>query len=486
MGLLYPNLSAQSDLDALRYSNTSPLGSTARSLGMGGAVGAVGADPSAVLTNPAGLAQYKRGAFNLSVGSITLKNESQYLDGGNKVSNVFKPILPSVNYVATERKMRRGEPAKDGWVNYSFLIGWNKTADFNRTISYEGQNSGSSFTDYVADYARGLDASQLDANDEQLSRGFYYFENMFWYSYLIDSVTNGNYYANYDPANGPISQKGKIITKGGMNEFNLAFAANYEHKVYFGFGLNIHSVGYEERNVFSEVDNQMTTYNWNSYDFTRRLETNGVGYSGRFGLIFRPNNNLRIGGTIHTPTVLRLTDQYYDQLYVLHDDGSTDDLRTIDKDYSYSVVTPMKYGVQGAYIFGKSGLVTAEIESVDYSTMSLSSDDFLFESSNDLITEKYQSTMNLKIGGEYAFDAFRVRGGFASIGNPIADGQAISRKLVSGGIGIQERNWGFDLGVVKDITKNTYVPYTVPGMNFGEVSSTANATRVVLTLSTKF
>jgi hypothetical protein len=486
MGLLYPNLSAQSDVDALRYSLTSPIGSTARGIGLGGAIGAVGADQSAVLSNPAGLAQYKRGSFNISVGSITLKNESQYLDGPTKTSNIFKPTLPSINYVATERKMRNGVPAKKGFVNYSFLVGWNKTADFNRTVSYKGENSQSSLTDYVANYAQGLDASALDANDEQLNQGFYYFENMFWYSYLIDSLNNGNYYANYDNANMPIAQSGKIISKGGMNEFNMAFAANYEHKVYFGFGLNIHSVKYSERNVFSETDHPLTDYNWSSYDFTRRLETSGYGYSGRFGMIFRPNNNFRIGGTIHTPTVLTLTDEYYDELYVLHDDGGTDDLRTIDKDYTYSITTPMKYGVQAAYIFGKKGLVSAELESVDYSTMNLSSDDFLFESSNETISDKYQSTVNLKVGAEYVFDAFRLRGGFASIGNPLANESDYSRKLISGGIGIQERNWGFDFGIVKDITTDSYVPYEVPGMSSNGVSSTAKGTQLMLTLSTKF
>ena len=37
IGLLCPNIQAQSDADALRYSIIDPLGSSARSMGLGGA-----------------------------------------------------------------------------------------------------------------------------------------------------------------------------------------------------------------------------------------------------------------------------------------------------------------------------------------------------------------------------------------------------------------------------------------------------------------
>ena len=53
---------SQSQLDAFKYSQTE-LNGTARYLGMGGAFGALGGDISAMNTNPAGLAIYKRSVF---------------------------------------------------------------------------------------------------------------------------------------------------------------------------------------------------------------------------------------------------------------------------------------------------------------------------------------------------------------------------------------------------------------------------------------
>lgn len=486
MGTVCLNSFAQGDIDALRYSTTSPLGSSARSMAVGGALGALGADPSVALINPASLAQYKSNAFNITLGMDMMKNRSSYLEGNPYVSNSYKAELPSVNLVFTERKFTKEGPKKTGWVNYNFGMGWNKTADFTRRMSYNGVNQQSSMLDYVSDYVQGLPASALDANTEQLDQGFYYFENMFWYAYLIDSISNGNYAPTRDMMATNQTQSGSIRSKGSMSEINLSFAANYSHKLYLGFGVNIHQVHYDETNVFSEIDNPTTTGTWNSFDFTRNLETRGVGYSGRLGLVAIPNRNVRIGASIQTPTIFNLTDNYYDQLYVVYDDGSSEDLSTIDKEYSYSIVSPMRYGLQAAYIAGKKGFISAEIEGVDYSTMSLMADDFDFVDVNQGIANKYQNAVNLKLGGEYAINEFRLRAGYAQMGVPFAQASDFSRRYVTGGLGIQENSWAFDLAVIKTFGSEEYVPYSGSSFTAPTVNSDLNGTRIVLTLSTKF
>ena len=55
-------LRAQSLYDAIRYSDLE-VGGTARTVGVGGAIGALGADFSVLSTNPAGLATYRRAEF---------------------------------------------------------------------------------------------------------------------------------------------------------------------------------------------------------------------------------------------------------------------------------------------------------------------------------------------------------------------------------------------------------------------------------------
>ena len=477
---------AQSNVDALRYSMTSPLGSSARSMGLGGAIGAVGADPSVVLINPASLAQYKSGTFQFSLGMNKTGNEATYLQGGPQRGTVYNGQIPSINLVFTDRKMYKGEPTTKGWINYNFGVGWNRTADFNRSISYSGLNDQNSFLDGVADYVQGLDASLLDANSEQLSQGFYYFENMFWYGYLIDSISNGNYIGNYEGSAGT-SQSGSIRSSGGIDEFNLSFAANYSHKLFFGFGLNFHSLRYNETNRFSEVHGATPNPSWSEYDFVRNLQTRGTGYSGRLGLVFLPNPQLRIGASLHTPTIFNLTDYYYDELNVNYPDASTEDMRTIDKEFSYTTTTPMKLGLQAAYIVGKTGLITGEIERVDYGTMAIYSDQAEFEGENNTIANKYGQATNIKLGGEIAMNEFRLRAGFAQLGNPFASSQQdFSRRFLNLGFGMHEKSWSLDVAVVNALGKDTYSPYTVAGNPVTGVNNEIGRSQIVLTIASKF
>ena len=65
--LLVVNSFAQSESDVMRYSFGAPIG-TARTTGMGGAFGAVGADLFSSVINPAGIGVYRKSEFVFSPG----------------------------------------------------------------------------------------------------------------------------------------------------------------------------------------------------------------------------------------------------------------------------------------------------------------------------------------------------------------------------------------------------------------------------------
>jgi hypothetical protein len=79
---------AQTDADALRYSMLN-YGSTARSLGMGNAFGALGADFSSLSTNPAGIAVYRRSEFSISPMFSNRTTDANYI-GKDNSDNAFK------------------------------------------------------------------------------------------------------------------------------------------------------------------------------------------------------------------------------------------------------------------------------------------------------------------------------------------------------------------------------------------------------------
>ena len=77
-GLLSSTISfAQNDVDALRYSRIG-VGGSARYMGMGGAMGALGGDVSCATTNPGALGIFRRGEMLYSGGFHFTYNSSKY------------------------------------------------------------------------------------------------------------------------------------------------------------------------------------------------------------------------------------------------------------------------------------------------------------------------------------------------------------------------------------------------------------------------
>lgn len=66
------NIHAQTISDALRYSNLE-VGGTARTVGVGGGIGALGADYSVLSTNPAGIAAFRTNEFVITPGVYNSK-----------------------------------------------------------------------------------------------------------------------------------------------------------------------------------------------------------------------------------------------------------------------------------------------------------------------------------------------------------------------------------------------------------------------------
>src|SRR5215212_654665 len=130
---------SQNFLDLKRYSFTSHFG-TARSMGMGGAIGAVGADYSVSSVNPASLAQIRTSQAMFSLGLNFSSTHADYLDN-NVTDNRFNFSLPNMGAVVSTIRYERGKEVKKGLVNYSFAFGFNRINDFNRNITMEGFNN---------------------------------------------------------------------------------------------------------------------------------------------------------------------------------------------------------------------------------------------------------------------------------------------------------------------------------------------------------
>ena len=478
-------LHAQNDVDALRYSFIKS-GYTAKAIAIGGATGALGADVSSAGVNPAAMAQYKGGELSFSAAFNNILNTSDY-DGNIREENLFKAGVPSVGLVFTHRKIENGVPAKTGWVNVNFGMNMGRVADFNRINAYGGLNKNSSLLDYFAERSNGISPDLLRATNNEFDYGFRDDETMAWESYLIDHAGNNQYVAHIDPMNRNIQQKGVITGKGGMHEINFSLAANYSNTLYLGGTLKVTTVKYEETNRFTEINDPASALGWNNFQYTRNLNTTGTGVSGVLGMVYRPNQNIRIGLSYNTPVNLNLDDEYSSTLKTVFDTGAVYDYRSVKGTYAYEIQTPAKTTLSAAYLFEKRGFISADFDAVNYSTMRLRPEINEFEAANDMIRSKYALAYNMRIGGEYVQDVFRFRAGYARYGNPFRDNSSeLTSQSISGGLGIKEKSWGLDLGINRLITQDMVQPYVLNRTAVPVSNGKWTNTQVMVTMTANF
>lgn len=483
---IYQLLWAQGDIDALRYSRNE-IGTSARSLSAGGAFGALGADISSTQINPAGLAVYRTNSFTISGAMVNSKSNTSYLDNSKRDFD-FGLGVPSIGLVFYNGRYENRKPATKGWVNTNFGIAINRTNSFNGVVNYSGKNSNNSMLDYFAERANGLTTQELGATEDELNYGYYDLATMAWEAYLIDSVGDRTYAASIDNLDRDLNQRNVITTSGSTYDISLNLSSNYENKFYVGGGLTMTTVRYKEENRFTEIDESTNFDNWNVWSLEQKLLTKGIGVSGNLGIIVRANDNVRVGASIKTPTIYSLKDEYYDEINVDFDNGTYGTYQSADGFYEYKVLSPLKTTLSAAYLFGKLGFLSTDIEFVDYSTMRLRPTISAFEVANDLIGQKYGNAVNLRVGGEYVMGALRFRGGFARYGTPLsnAQGDNMVQSYATGGLGLQDKRWSLDMALVHKMSNQTIQPYTLDAGIVPTATNKARRNSLTVTLSTKF
>ncbi|OFX44286.1 MAG: hypothetical protein A2046_13550 [Bacteroidetes bacterium GWA2_30_7] len=473
--LLFTNyLTAQNEVDALRYSQNF-YGGTARSVSMGSAFGALGGDFSCLSTNPAGIAIYRKAELTFTPSIHYAINKSGYL--GNEFSD-YKYNF-NFNNIGLVAVFNSGE--EKGWVNLNIGFGYNKLNNFNRNIVLKGVNNYNSMTDYFALRANGQSPHQLYFSDD------YFIEGYAWDAYLIDSDTsiNNKYQSAFNKYGE--TQRKSIKNDGSLGEYLFSMGANYSHKFYLGGTIGIQNVNFEENSVYKELDEDSIINYFNSFTYNQKIKTSGSGFNFKIGTIFRPVDWIRFGVAIHTPTLLVLKDEYNYKLESDLDDFSYSHDTIINKKYELS--TPLRAMGSLAFIIKKVALISVDYELVDYSSARLRAEenDYDFYDENNNIQLNYTAASNIRAGAEYRFENFALRGGYSIYGNPFNTSNIdinSTRTSISGGFGIREENFFFDLAFVHSTSKEKYYLYNLVNIEPANITSSTN--QILATFGFKF
>ena len=496
-------LSAQEPADALRYSWVVPTG-TARQQAIGGAMGSLGGDISAAYVNPAGLAFYKTGDFVITPGYKLSNNKSTYLNRQEKDKK------NSFNLGTTGIVLGAGGRSGGKVSSSAFVIAVNRSANFNNSILYRGQNTSTSYSQKFLEEIR----NEGDANN--VSGNFPYGSSLAFNTYWIDTIgggTNGNF--EFQSRAAPLLatgllQENTLFTSGGITEITLGGGAGFNDKVYIGGTVGIPFLRYDRSSTFTEADatdNPMNKFNFASIQ--EDLTTKGIGVNLKAGIIFKPVEFFRLGLAVHSPSFYNITESY--DVYVETDtenyqnllNQSSESLTGNVSDFKYYLMTPYKLIGSASYVLREAadvrqqkGFITADIEYINYKSSTFSTDaeadnsqstkDY-FKALNDVIDNTYKGALNFRLGGELKFNTVMVRAGAAYYGNPYKNliGEKGNRFLLSGGLGYRHKGMFIDVTYVQNMTKDVHVPYrldSAPNVMANIKNTTGNA---ILTLGFK-
>lgn len=437
-------VSAQNSVDVLRYSLTN-VGGTARSMGQGGAFGAVGADFSALSINPAGIGLYKKSEFSFTPTFYLSQSKAKTNDYN---TDDYKSNFNMNNYGLV--LVGGSEEKKKGWKYFQFGVGVNRLANFNHRYTIENDNPTSSLMSDYQIQAHGKNPEDLNQFSTDLA----------WYHWLLDTVPDGSltYYSPIE--DGGVYQKLEKTTWGSINELNLSFGSTYSDIFYIGASVGFPFLRYFEESMYLEEDKGDTISNFYKYIKDDYLETHGNGVNFKIGVIVRPMGWFRLGLAFHSPTWYSMDDYYYSSMTRYYDDG-THEVRNSPKGrYEYDLETPLKLIGSTAFTIGRFMLISADVEMVDYSSGKLSAYDYQFSRENEMVQKKYRATLNYKVGAEIRMRPISFRAGLDYFGSPYADdlndGQVWK---ASGGIGYRDRSLFVDLAYVYTIKEEDYYLY---------------------------
>ena len=239
--VLMPSLVfAQTEVDAVRYSQRG-LNGSARFVGLGGAMQALGGDLTTLSYNPAGLGIIRNFEISGSLGINTLSSNTTHY--GNEVYNSIPRLsIDQLGFGGPSEIALKGK-----WSNLSLGLSYNRQNNYHRVVEIEGVNPESTLLD-------GFQAvlnSNNGVYDENNPPSFYpYSVDLAWNTLLLDTFNNR--YFNQIFENNTF-QKKRITRAGSLNELSIGASANYDYKLYLGASLNIQNLEYSETNLFSET-----------------------------------------------------------------------------------------------------------------------------------------------------------------------------------------------------------------------------------------
>lgn len=381
---------AQGEMDAFNLSYNELTG-TARSVAMGGAFGALGADISGVAINPAGIGIYKSSEIATTINFTNTKTETN-LGGVKNDMSKFNFTFDNLGIVGAVPLYSDEVPL----LNFGFS--YNKIKSFDRKINAKGSNLDYSLTDEMAGYAnkwldRGGSAEDITGNNA-FSSGADWLSVLGSRGGLIQQGSNNRFAPTV--ADERVNSELYIREKGDISSYDFNVGTTISDVISIGATIAVTDITYKLESEYYEGFAGGGDYFLNNW-----METEGSGWQVKAGVIVKPINELRIGVAYHSPTWYNMTDYYYSQIDAFNEvEGGPDEY------YEYKFRTPDKWVLSLAGVIGQYAIISADYELTNYRNMTLKAreyGDYDFADENDFIDTDFKNSSTIRVGAEVRF-----------------------------------------------------------------------------------
>lgn len=445
---LVGSLSAQTITDALRFSQMG-LNGTSNYISRAGAIGALGGDLTSASYNPAGLGVYNSNELSFSTGlywSFTDANANGLLTSDDR-ANFNLGHIGALFYF---------KPKSNDFKAVQFAFGFNRLKSFgNRTI-FQRDNVNNSYISNIIDNQYS-DASMYD----------------FYQSYVVDYDTSTNIYSSQFQ-NGKVNQLRSFTESGSINEMTFSLSTNIRNFLYLGATMGVPMASYHSNGSFME---EKVSDAGNGYIYNEIRDIYATGINLKLGAIIRPVNWFRLGLAIHTPTYYSIEDNLYSEVsYIKTSGGDWDPI-------NYHLQTPFRFLGSMAFILGDNkskiaGSISGDYEYADYSNMKYRLNDIKSESDiNTTISNYFQATNTLRIGGELKLGSIALRAGYCLMDNPYSkDLNDAGAYSITGGLGYKNKNFFMDFAYAYTFGKSKFYEYDYNVINLENTTHLAQLT----------
>ena len=437
-----------SDLQNLSF--TSHNYGTARSMGMGNAFTALGADMASAMLNPAGIGMYVDS--DLSLSPMMQFSKSKTEGGEPFYTNEFKDHserfgMSSIGAVFTTY---RGTGAL---TNLNIGVAYNRVADFNyNTMSASIGNSAvnSSMANLFCTLSN-IDGLQTNS-DGSMSFGndpYYWGATLAYKNGLTNKDAEGWFIDRIAPY-AEIDQYSATEVRGSLGEYDFTMGMNFADIVYVGATIGIQSLNYKRSVYYGEnyfypngeyPSGDDMPYQLEYMNYEQRTRISGTGINFKLGVTVRPVNWWRVGIAYHTPTFMNATLRYgADMWSATYSAANNPDGYNLDKngytyfnvgtpvwedagENSWNYTSPSRLLLGTAFTLGGRVILSADYERSWYQSVKLKDSPIYGLDYTNITKMVFQGSNTVRVGAEaYLLPFLAVRAGYIYSGNTLRKG----------------------------------------------------------------